>query len=129
MVPTTPPFQVVLIWKEKIMLSIQDFKQSLNTVLENVTDPGKVSEILTKLHEDYAGALTEYETLTQTAAKLKETNDSLIKSNGELFRKVGLVKEEAEKGAETSPPETETKPAMAPIEDVMEKLIPVWGEK
>ena len=111
------------------MLSIQDFKQSLNTVLENVTDPGKVSEILTKLHEDYAGALTEYETLTQTAAKLKETNDSLIKSNGELFRKVGLVKEEAEKGAETSATETETKPDMASIEDVMEKLIPVWGEK
>ena len=111
------------------MLSIQDFKQSLNTVLENVTDPGKVSEILTKLHEDYAGALTEYETLTQTAAKLKETNDSLIKSNGELFRKVGLVKVEAEKGAGTSTPEPETKPVMAPIEDVMEKLIPVWGEK
>ena len=45
------------------MLSIQDFKQSLNTVLENVTDPGKVSEILTKLHEDYAGSVTEYETM------------------------------------------------------------------
>ena len=111
------------------MLSIQDFKQSLNTILENVTDPGKVSEILTKLHEDYAGTVTEYETLAQNAAKLKETNDSLIKSNGELFRRVGLVKEEAEKGAETSATETETKPVMAPIEDVMEKLIPVWGEK
>ena len=111
------------------MLTINDFKANLNSILENVTDPGKVSEILTKLHEDYAGSLTEYETLTQTAAKLKETNDSLIKSNGELFRKVGLVKEEAEKGAETSATEPETKPAMAPIEDVMEKLIPVWGEK
>ena len=96
------------------MLTIQDFKQSLNTVLENVTDPGKVSEILTKLHEDYAGSVTEYETMEKTAAKLKETNDSLIKSNGELFRKVGLVKEEAEKGAGTSATETETKPVIAP---------------
>ena len=120
---------MVAVRKEKVMLTINDFKANLNSILENVADPGKVSEILTKLHEDYAGSVTEYETMEKTAAKLKETNDSLIKSNGELFRKVGLVKEEAEKGAETSATETETKPDMASIEDVMEKLIPVWGEK
>lgn len=106
------------------MLNITEFKQSLNEVLENVSDPGKVSEILTKLHEDYAGTVTEVETLTKTAAELKATNDSLIKSNGELFRKVGLVKEEAEKGAEQK--EEEEKPALVPIDEIMEKLLPEW---
>lgn len=107
------------------MLNITEFKQSLNEVLENVSDPGKVSEILTKLHEDYAGTVTEVETLTKTAAELKATNDSLIKSNGELFRKVGLVKEEAEKGAQQKE-EEEEKPALVPIDEIMEKLLPEW---
>lgn len=110
------------------MLTVNEFKENLNSILENVSDPGKVSEILTKLHEDYAGTVAEVETLNETAVTLKATNDSLIKSNGELFRRVGLVKEEAEKGAE---PETakDEKPELVPIDQVMEKLIPVWGEK
>ena len=108
------------------MLTINDFKANLNSILENVTDPGKVSEILTKLHEDYAGSVTEYETMEKTSAKLKETNDSLIKSNGELFRRVGLVKEEAEKGAEKTAQDEEQKDdkqTLTPIEDVMTKLL------
>lgn len=108
------------------MLKPEEFKEELNQILENVNDPGKVSQILTKLHENYNSMVGEYEEISSTNAKLKESNESLVKSNGELFRYVGLVKEEPE---QTEPDKEEPKPDLPPIEDVMENLLKTWGEK
>ena len=105
------------------MLSKEEFKQKLTEVLENAGDPGKVSTLLTGLHESYGEVLEEHETLTQTAAKLKEANESLVKSNGELFRYVGLVKEEPEE--EKKDEKTQTMPG---IDEVMENLVDKWGK-
>ena len=109
------------------MLNAEEFKTKLNEVLENASDPGKVSLILTELQQNYGEVMTEQGSLTEQAAKLKETNDSLIKSNGELFRHVGLFKEPAEE--EKKEEEPEDKNNLLSIEDVMEKILPIWGAK
>ena len=107
------------------MIPKDEFKKRLNSILENVTDPGKVSEVLTALHDDYVAALNEFSEISETNKTLKAKNDSLIEANGALFVKVGMFKEpEKEEKPETKP---EEKPVLTPIEDVMENI--KWGEK
>jgi len=108
-------------------LNQEEFKSKLNAVLENVSDPGKVSEILTELHQNYNDVLGETTNLTTLNGKLKESNDSLILANGKLFLSVGLVKEEPEKMPE--PPTAATAPELKSIDDVMDELLPKWGIK
>ena len=104
------------------MLNAEEFKTKLNEVLENASDPGKVSLILNELHTNYGEVMQEHTTLAATAAELKEFNASLVKSNGELFRQVGLIKEEPEQTKD----EPKEEPLQNKIEDVMERLLPVW---
>ena len=109
------------------MLTSEEFKAKLNEVLENASDPGKVSLILNELHTNYGEVMTEQSTLANAAAELKEFNASLVKSNGELFRQVGLIKEEPEK--KDSRAKEEDKNDLKNIDEVMEKLLPTWGVK
>ena len=107
------------------MIPKDEFKKRLNSILENETDPGKVSEVLTALHDDYEAALNEFSEISETNKTLKATNDSLIEANGALFVKVGMFKDpKKEEKPETKP---EEKPVLTPIEDVMENI--KWGEK
>lgn len=108
------------------MQSKDEFKEALNQILEVAgTDPGKVSEILMDLNSNYDEVMGEYQSLTEKIEELSTTNASLVKANGELFRHVGLVKEPEETPEETP----EEPPAMPGIEDVMEKILPMWGAK
>ena len=117
------------------MLTNEEFKAKLNEVLENASDPGKVSLILNELHTNYGEVMTEQSTLANAAAELKEFNASLVKSNVELFRQVGLIKEEPEKKEDDprnqndSRTKEEDKNALKNIDEVMEKLLPTWGVK
>lgn len=117
------------------MLTSEEFKTKLNEVLENASDPGKVSLILNELHTNYGEVMTEQSTLANAAAELKEFNASLVKSNGELFRQVGLIKEEPEKKEDDprnqndSRAKEEDKNDLKNIDEVMEKLLPTWGVK
>ena len=107
------------------MIPKDEFKKRLNSILENVTDPGKVSEVLTALHDDYEAALNEFSEISETNKTLKAKNDSLIEANGALFVKVGMFKDpEKEEKIEQK---SEEKPVLIPIEDVMENI--KWGEK
>ena len=108
------------------MLTSEEFKTKLNEVLENASDPGKVSLILNELHTNYGEVMTEQSTLTNAEAELKEFNASMVKSNGELFRQVGLIKEEPEKKEEEKKDDVTELPS---IDDVMEKILPTWGVK
>ena len=107
------------------MLNAEEFKAKLNEVLESAGDPGKVSLILTDLHANYGEALTVNGELAQTAAKLKESNESLVKSNGELFRYVGMFKE-PEKEPEKEEPKQSAAADLKSIDEVMESLLPTW---
>lgn len=109
------------------MLTPEEYKSKLTSILDNAGDPGRISEILTGLHEDYNATVSEQTELTLNVTKLKEMNDSLVKSNGELFRYVGLYKEEPEKEPEKEP-DTDKKD-LPTIDEVMEKILPNWGVK
>lgn len=108
------------------MIPKDEFKKRLNSILENVADPGKVSEVLTSLHDDYEAALNEFSEISETNKTLKAKNDSLIEANGALFVKVGMFKE-TEKEEKKEKKTDNKKPDLIPIEDVMENI--KWGEK
>ena len=108
------------------MLTPEEFKEELNKILEHHEDPGKVTEILTGLHASYSETMTTQTELSTLNEKLKETNDSLVKSIGELFRQIGLVKDEPEPEAEAEPePEDLRKQA----EETLTNVINEWGVK
>lgn len=110
------------------MLTPEEFKEELNKILEHREDPGKVTEILTGLHANYSETMTTQTELSALNVKLKETNDSLVKSNGELFRQVGLVREEPE--GETEPePEDDPEELKRQAQEKLENAINEWGAK
>ena len=102
-----------------------EFKKRLNSILENETDAGQVSEAFTALPDDYEAALNEFSEISETNKTLKAKNDSLIEANGALFVKVGMFKDPEKE--EKIEPKSEEKPVLTPIEDVMENI--KWGEK
>lgn len=111
------------------MLTVEEFKEKLNQVLENREDPGKVTELLTGLHENYNEIMTTQTELSTLNEKLKETNDSLVKSNGELFRQVGVIREEPEPVLEEEPTINDPIEKKKEAENTIEELINQWGVK
>lgn len=115
--------------KEKLMLTAEEFKEELNKILELREDPGKVSELLTGLHSNYNEVMETQTELSTLNEKLKETNDSLVKSNGELFRQVGVYKEPETPIEEEEPIEPNKEELKQKAEETLESVINQWGEK
>jgi len=77
----------------------------LKKLHENLADPEIVSEVITHLSEDYAQELKALEDDATLMAKLKESNDKLIKANGALLMKVTAGDTEEEQETEVDPDE------------------------
>ena len=103
----------------------EEFKESLNKVLETSGDPGKTSELLVEVYEKYNSYYDENTTKDEKIKTLEETNASLVKANGEMFKFVSYTKVDpaTEQAVEVE------EPSQPGIEDVMEKLINTWGAK
>jgi regulator of replication initiation timing len=73
------------------LLNREDHEKLLNELLDPELEASKKTEILTNLRDNYTGFTTEYETLNQTAEKLKQDNSDLVISNSKLFRQTGVL--------------------------------------
>jgi regulator of replication initiation timing len=72
-------------------LNREDHEKLLNELLDPELEASKKTEILTNLRDNYTGFTTEYETLNQSAEKLKQDNADLVISNSKLFRQTGVL--------------------------------------
>lgn len=70
-------------------MDINEYKKLTGEILKSGGDQGKVSELLTKLVDDYTQTTAEYHSLEQEREDLKRDNQSLRDSNVRLFLKVG----------------------------------------
>ena len=72
-------------------LNREDHEKLLNELLNPELEQSARTEILTQLRDNYTGFTTEYETINQTAEKLKQDNADLVISNSKLFRQTGVL--------------------------------------
>lgn len=70
-------------------MKLEEFRQFTADILSNLSDQGKVSEILTTLVDDYVGVSENLNTLTGSNSKLLEDMESLRSANMKLFLKIG----------------------------------------
>ena len=108
------------------MYNKDEYKQILNSIIENIEDHGKISEIIVELNKHNDEVQSAYDEALTNAGKLKERNDSLIEANGNLLQYVGVTKA----GSLNTPP-TEKDPEPEdpmPVEDLIAQLIAEKGE-
>jgi hypothetical protein len=87
----------------------EEHSQIIHEIAQNLSDQGKVTELLTKLSDDYTSTnakLSEYDT---KVPQLESDMESLRKSNMALFVKVGAEIKD--------PPPTPTDPPTDPPKD------------
>jgi hypothetical protein len=76
-------------------LDRESHEKLLNELLDPELEASKKTDILTQIRDNYTGFTTEYETLNQSAEKLKQDNADLVISNSKLFRQTGVLGDSA----------------------------------
>ena len=108
------------------MYNKDEYKQVLNSIIENIEDHGKISEIIVELNKHNDEVLSTYDEAVTKVGTLKERNDSLIEANGNLLQYVGVTK-----AGSIITPETEKDPEPEdpmPVEDLISQLIAEKGD-
>ena len=108
------------------MYNKDEYKQVLNSIIENIEDHGKISEIIVELNKHNDEVLSAYDEAVTKVGTLKERNDSLIEANGNFLQYVGVTK-----AGSIITPETENGPEPEdpmPVEDLISQLIAEKGD-
>lgn len=67
----------------------EEHQEIVKQIMGNLSDQGKVSELLTNLSEDYGVVITESETNKTLAEQTQKDMDNLREYNMKLFLKLG----------------------------------------
>lgn len=97
------------------MLTHDEFKEKIDTILKNNEDIGLISEVLNEVHNNYSGVLSTLSELEEKNNTLKDYNASLVKANGELFMNRGIGKQE-------EITHEEEKPSIKSLDEVLEEM-------
>lgn len=68
-----------------------EHEELLSELLNPELEQARKTEILSNLRDNYTNFSTTYESLEQTAEKLKSDNADLVISNSKLFRQTGVL--------------------------------------
>jgi hypothetical protein len=80
---------IVETWKGgRNPMKLDEFKQVTKSILENLSDQAKVSELLMNLNEDYGTQIAAYDQLSTKVAEQETNITSLQQTNMNLFLKL-----------------------------------------
>jgi hypothetical protein len=70
-------------------MNYEDFLRETTALVQNLSDQGKVTEVLTRLGDAYKTLYENHSSLTQQSATLTQQIDTLKQQNMNLFLRVG----------------------------------------
>lgn len=78
-------------------MTLDDHTKLIREVRENLSDEGKISDLLSQLSEGFQTALAEREEMENNLNSTLKDNESLRDANMKLFLRVGIDSKEKEK--------------------------------
>ena len=81
----------------------EEFTQHLRDIKLNLSDEGKVTELLANISDGFSEVVANANTVTQTNEQLTQDNESLRASNMQLFLRIGVPAEKDDKKQDEEP--------------------------
>jgi regulator of replication initiation timing len=106
------------------MYTQEQLNQLVTDILGNLSDQGKVSDLLNDFRTDYTGTLTDYDKVTKDNESLLKNNESLRNVNNKMMLQLGDVSSIVSKEKEDKQKEEEEQK----IEDQKEPYSDLFGE-
>lgn len=100
------------------MYTGEQMNQVVTDILENLSDQGRVSEILSDLRTDYTETLASHEALNDEKTTLTNFNETLRSMNQKMMVKLGDFSKIVDTGSQTEP---EPEPQKLKYEDLYDE--------